>query len=119
MCTLIQVGPTQAPATIPTFLPPRGWSIHRRGYLYWTSNATTPGIRRGEFAHRIIMEHLLGDPLPAGYHIHHQDGNKLNNCPLNLILLPAALNPSPAVQCPYTSQFITRDEAVRRGILKL
>lgn len=36
--------------------------------------------------HRAIYEHLF-EPIPEGYHIHHVDGNKLNNVPNNLIAL--------------------------------
>lgn len=40
------------------------------------------------FLHRKIYEDNFG-PIPAGYHIHHKDGNTENNSPDNLQALPA------------------------------
>ena len=37
--------------------------------------------------HRLIWEDFYGTKIPEGYHIHHKNGNKLDNCILNLQLL--------------------------------
>ena len=34
---------------------------------------------RGQFLHRLIMAEQLGCGIPKNYHVHHIDGNKLNN----------------------------------------
>lgn len=36
--------------------------------------------------HRLIFEDFYG-PIPKGYIVHHKDGNKLNNCLMNLEIL--------------------------------
>ncbi len=53
------------------------------GYYYITSTA------EGNFKqllHRLIFEDFYG-PIPEGCVIHHKDGNKTNNCIMNLQLL--------------------------------
>lgn len=40
----------------------------------------------GKKLHRLIFEEFYGE-IPKGFHVHHKDGNKLNNCILNLQLL--------------------------------
>ena len=53
------------------------------GYYYITSTA------EGNFKqllHRLIFEDFYG-PIPKGCVIHHKDGNKTNNCIMNLQLL--------------------------------
>jgi hypothetical protein len=40
-----------------------------------------------------------------------QDGNKLNNCPGNLVLCyHAGFNPAPTRQCPFTGRYLTVDQ---------
>ncbi len=39
------------------------------------------------------MESVLGRPLTRREHVHHKDGNRLNNDPANLLLLDAAEHP--------------------------
>ena len=42
--------------------------------------------KNGERLHRVIFEDFYGE-IPKGYVIHHKDGDKLNNCIMNLQLL--------------------------------
>ena len=39
-----------------------------------------------KYLHRLIFEEFYGW-IPDGYHVHHKDGNKLNNCIMNLQLI--------------------------------
>ncbi len=41
-----------------------------------------------KYLHRLIYERFWGVELPQEIHIHHKDGNKLNNCILNLEAIP-------------------------------
>ena len=43
----------------------------------------------GKHEHRQIVETLLGRPLKDGEVVHHMDGNKRNNDPENLVVLPS------------------------------
>jgi len=43
----------------------------------------------GRHEHRRLAEAKLGRPLRAGEVVHHLDGNKLNNDPANLAILPS------------------------------
>ena len=51
------------------------------GYIQITS-----GQYKGKLLHRLIYEEVYG-PIPKGFCIHHQDGDKTNNNPSNLILM--------------------------------
>ncbi len=99
-------------ARIASFLPTRGWTLHSKGYLIWTSRGTR--LRRGTRAHRAAIERLMGEPLSPDVHVHHQDFDKLNCCPCNLIVMPAAFNPSCALRDPYTGEFLSRVQWERR-----
>lgn len=110
-CSRLEIGGQTA--IIPSFLPVRGWEIDRsrKGYLRWNS---TRGIKRRARAHRLVIEMLAGRTLAEDEHVHHQDFNKLNNCPCNLILMPACLNPSPSRRDPHTGAFLSVSEFMRR-----
>jgi hypothetical protein len=43
----------------------------------------------GRHEHRVVAEALLGRPLAPGEVVHHKDGDKLNNSPDNLEVLPS------------------------------
>jgi hypothetical protein len=106
-------------ARIASFLPRRGWSIHSKGYLIYTSRNKTLGIRRGARAHVVTVERLASERpvyhFPSGVKIHHQDNDKLNCCPYNLLCVwHDALNPSPSRKDPYTGLWLSVAEWERR-----
>jgi hypothetical protein len=47
----------------------------------------TGGDNFGKYLHKVIWENFYGTEVPEGYHIHHKNGNKLDNCILNLQLI--------------------------------
>lgn len=68
----------------------KGGSISKNGYLivcrpvWYTGRATHANV----FAHHVVACLGLGlTEIPAGYQVHHCDGNKLNNWFNNLVLL--------------------------------
>ena len=48
------------------------------------------GDGQGITAHKVIVEQVLGRPLPDGACVHHVDGNGLNNEHKNLVVCPSA-----------------------------
>ncbi len=111
---VIFVGPKKLRAVIPAFLPARGWSLHTKGYLIYTSKSPRHGIRRGARAHRLAIAYLLGRELMPDEIIHHMDFDKLNCAFDNLLKCPAAFNPAQRFQCPITGTLLTREEWGRR-----
>lgn len=103
-------------ALIPAFLPARGWSIHTKGYLIYTSRKKGMKWKRGKRAHVAVFEHLSGKVIEPGFQVHHQNFNKLDCRPENLINLPYEMNPTPNRHCqdPYTGQFLSPGEYARR-----
>ena len=59
-------------------------NLNNHGYYRITSKKEGNFCK---FLHRLIFEKFYGTPIPQGYIIHHKDGNKLNNCILNLQLM--------------------------------
>lgn len=57
--------------------------IDQSGYYRITSRKEGNHLK---MLHRLIFEAVHGE-IPKGYCVHHKDGNKLNNCILNLELL--------------------------------
>ena len=58
--------------------------LRKDGYYKITS------VKEGnhnKYLHRLIWEDFYGCDVPKGYHIHHKNGNKLDNCILNLALI--------------------------------
>ncbi len=53
-----------------------------------------PNAMRNHYVaeHRRIMAELIGRPLLRSEHVHHQDGNRQNNDPSNLVLLPGRVH---------------------------
>ena len=117
-CVAIRVGTRTA--RIASCLPRRGWSLHSKGYLIYTSRGKAHGIKRGARAHVLAIELLQHARLAPGDRVHHQDFDKLNCCPLNLIKTQGdALNPSPVKRDPYTGVFLSPADWDRRyGVLK-
>lgn len=56
------------------------------GYVRVRSQTTKRGW---EYEHRLIAEQMLGRSLLKGEVVHHKDGNKGNNDPKNLLVLPS------------------------------
>ena len=105
-------------------LPEKGWSIHSKGYVIYTSRKTNGTLRRGTRLHREVFERVAGKKLDADYHVAHMDFDKRNCAPGNLLACPAAFNPSVILQDPYTGQFLSKNQWVRRygeeiGIVKV
>lgn len=99
---------------IPGWLPTKGWSIDGRGYVIYTSRGTSTGIKRGALMHRLVFEHILGRPLLSEEHVHHMDFNKRHNCPGNLVVVPACMNPGSPLRDPITGQFMSQVAWERR-----
>jgi hypothetical protein len=58
--------------------------IGKNGYYQITSRKEG---NNGKKLHRLIWEDFWGTEVPQGYVIHHKNGNKLDNCILNLQLM--------------------------------
>lgn len=100
-------------AVIADGLPSKGWSWHKKGYLIYTSRRNG-AIKRGAYAHRLAWELAAGTLIPDTFQVHHQTLNKSINDGPNLIACHGSMNPSTAIQCPYTGKFMSRSEFERR-----
>lgn len=58
-------------------------TIGNHGYYMISSNTQYHGI----LLHRLLFMKYWRTDIPKGYFIHHKDGNKLNNCIMNLQLM--------------------------------
>ena len=70
------------------------WAAKKRGPefigadgRYWVRGIPSGKKRTSKRRAVVVMEKLLGYPIPKGYHVHHIDGNQLNDDPNNLELL--------------------------------
>lgn len=63
--------------------------IKRGNQLRGSGKGRTYTKRLGRHEHRIVAEEKLGRPLRQGEVVHHIDGNKKNNQPDNLLVLPS------------------------------
>ena len=57
---------------------------HKLGYYQITSAKEG---NYGEYLHRLIFEDFYNMEIPKGFIVHHKNGNKMDNCILNLQLL--------------------------------
>lgn len=110
MCLCGQCRPVLGGAgMVPVWMPAKGWQRHKKGYLMFSSRSTTAGIKRGEYAHREVVRRL-GGVLGVGIVVHHQDGRRMNCCPLNLVLMPEEMNKVEQRRCPYTGKWLGKGE---------
>jgi hypothetical protein len=66
------------------------WSIYsQRGRQYHFRKVARAGRTVTEWEHRVVMELMLGRPLTRKEHVHHRDGDGLNNEPYNLKMVSA------------------------------
>jgi hypothetical protein len=72
------------------------------------------GPCRNRYVHRVVFESTAGRPVREGYHVAHQDHDKLNFQPENLLECPPEFNPAVSLRCPYTGQFLSRATYERR-----
>lgn len=74
----------------------RPWAKTKRGSEFigsdgrvWVRGVRSTSKRGSKRRAIVVMEGLIGGPIPKGYHVHHVDGNKTHDDPFNLELLPA------------------------------
>lgn len=64
-----------------------GITITAQGYQQYTSSLAN-GQKAGRLVHQVVAEEKYGESrIKQGLHVHHVDGNKLNNAPANLLLM--------------------------------
>jgi hypothetical protein len=66
-----------------------GLTVLANGYIYFTASPEN-GVHANRALHCVIAEWAFGGPIPKGFHVHHIDGNKLNNNPENLAVMSAS-----------------------------
>ena len=72
------------------------------------------GPHKGRYVARVVWESVAGRPLPEGWHVHHQDFDKVNFAPHNLLACPPELNPRSPLRDPYTGRYLSAHEFERR-----
>lgn len=68
-----------------------GMAMSVSGYLGFT-NSKANGEHAGKLLHQIIAQWKYGRAIGDDEHVHHIDGNKLNNNPENLVILSAEIH---------------------------
>lgn len=66
-----------------------GITITSGGYIAFTASKAN-GEHAGKFLHKVLAEWKIGRKIDRGEHVHHVDGDKLNNHPDNIIVLTAS-----------------------------
>lgn len=69
------------------------WAIKKRGLEYigadgrwWVRGVNSKGKKNAKHRAVIVMEKIIGGPIPKGYHVHHKDEDIQNDSPDNLEL---------------------------------
>ena len=63
--------------------------IDKKGHYSITSRKEG---NNGKYLHRLIYADFYDIEIPKNYDIHHKDGNKLNNCIMNLQMVPHGIH---------------------------
>ena len=85
------------------------WSLNPpKGYPRFYS-----GPLRNHYVSRAVWENIAGKPLPEGWHVHHQDFDKLNFDGRNLLACPHYFNPAFSLRHPWTGRFLSQYEYTR------
>ena len=81
----------------------------RRSKLVQDGISRSLGALRGLLLHRAAIWVLGGEKYSlAGLEVHHIDGDPLNCCPVNLVLIDPALHVHFRPRCPVTGKFLKR-----------
>lgn len=72
-----------------------------------------------QYVHRAVWKDLaangpLRGVLPSDWHVHHQDNDRMNFAPWNLIAMPPVFNVRRDLRCPYTGAYLTPAEYKQR-----